>query len=118
MREIEGGQILFTQGAWEIHAEFENSEWVEIFHHCRKWNPADDRVGYSYQIPSDTECPGCGKTQPDEIQALAAMHNMDRPAREYGQHLAGMLQREYNRIYAEIVKKVDSMCLTGNGVDE
>ena len=111
--------VLFTQGAWEIHAEFSNSEWVEIFHRCQMWDATRDRVEYSYQHPNDTECPGCGETQPDEIQALAAMHNMDKPPRVWGRTvMEQVVEQEYNRIYKELRKELKDMSLTGDGISE
>ena len=75
----EGGRVLFTLGSWEIHGVLD-SEWVEIFHICQPYAPIGDVLAYSYQNQDDTDCPGCGETQPDEIQALEQMHNMDKPA--------------------------------------
>ena len=119
MREIEGGQILFKLRKWEIHAMIEYPEWVEIFHHCKPWEPNEDRVSYSYAIPGDTECPGCGATQPDEIQALAEMHNMDKPPRVWGRTvMEQFMEQEYNRIYKELRKELKDMSLTGDGVSE
>ena len=116
---IEGGHVLFTQGAWEIHADITDSEWVEIFHHCQKWNTIKDQVEYSYQHPDDPDCPGCGETQPDEIQALAAMHNMDKPPRVWGRTvMEQVVEQEYNRIYKELRKELKDMSLTGDGISE
>jgi len=111
--DLEGSPALFVLGSWEIHALFENSNWVEIFHHCKKYDPEGDRVEYAYQLPYDTECPGCGAIQPDEIQALEQMHNMDRPAREWGKSLIEMLQEDYDAIYAENMK---NHFIRGDGV--
>ena len=99
-REVIGGQILFTQGAWEIHAEFENPDWVEIFHRCDRYDKVGEKIGSSYQLPNDIHCPGCNAIQPDEIQALEVMHNMDRPARQWGdQFMARMINTEFKAIF-------------------
>ena len=113
--EIATNHVLFTQGAWEIHAEFEDSEWVEIFHYCNRKDKVGEHIVSSYQLPNDTHCPGCDAIQPDEIQALVQMHNMDRPAREYGQSLQEMMRKDYEQIFAQAEKK---LFLRGNGVNE
>ena len=94
--------VLFALGAWEIHALFEDSEWVEVFHHCQKYDPIEDRVEYSYQIPGDTSCPGCNAIQPDEIQALEQMHNMDRPPRRWGKSLMEQIKEDYQKMYRQM----------------
>ena len=94
--------VLFTQGSWQIHSLFEDSEWVEIFHTCKKYEPKEDRVEYAYAIPDDTSCPGCGATQPDEIQGLVAMHNMDRPSRAWGQSIMKQMKEDYRRITGHV----------------
>ena len=115
MREEGYGHILFELGSWEIHALFEDSDWVEIFHHCKKYNPIEDRVKYSYQLPNDVHCPGCNEIQPDAIQALEQMHNMDRPARQYGMSLIEKIKRD---MVLAIRKQEEMLCLTGNGVND
>lgn len=111
----EGGYVLFTLGSWEIHALFEDSQWVEIFHHCKKYNPIDDQVKYAYAIPGDTVCPQCNEIQPDEIQALEQMHNMDRPPRKYGRSVMEQLKRNYEQTFRQVEKNT---FLRGNGVDD
>ena len=103
---IEGGRVLFKLGKWEIHAVIHAPEWVEIFHHCVPWDPEDDRLTYSYSIPGDPKCPMCGETQPDEIQALEQMHNMDRPARQHWgkSTLPDMLEAHYKQVFDENLK--------------
>ena len=98
----EGGHVLFTLGSWEIHALVEDSEWVEVFHLCKKYDPVEDRVEYSYQLPDDTHCPGCDAIQPDEIQALEQMHNMDKAARQWGKTFMEQLKEDAERIYWEM----------------
>ena len=102
----DGDYVRFTMGSWEIHELFEDPEWVEIFHCCKKYNPIGDRVEYAYQLPDDTECPGCGSTQPDEIQALAAMHNMDKPSRRWGKTLIEQIKEDYERMYEQMMNKI------------
>ena len=99
--------VLFVLGAWEIHELFEDSEWVEIFHTCKRYNVVGDRMEYAYQIPGDTACPGCNEIQPDASQALEQMHNMDRPARQYGMSIVERLKRDYERMHRQ-----------GDGVDD
>ena len=106
--------MLFTLGSWEIHGVLD-SEWVEIFHICQPYAPIGDVLAYSYQNQDDTDCPGCGETQPDEIQALEQMHNMDRPAQQYSQSLAEMLREDYEQMFTKVEKK---MFLRGSGVNE
>ena len=110
--------VLFTLGSWEIHAMFEDSNWEEIFHHCKKYDKKGDRVEYAYQIPDDTSCPGCNAIQPDEIQALEQMHNMDRPTERWGKSLMEQIKRDHERLYRQLSRKLDSMCLTGDGVND
>ena len=119
-RDIDGDadHVLFVLGSWEIHALFEESEWVEIFHHCKKHDPIDDRVEYAYQLPGDTACPGCNAIQPDEIPALEQMHNMDRPPRRWGQSLMEQMKEDYQKMYVKMKRELDGMCLKGNGVNE
>lgn len=107
--------VLFVLGTWEIHALFEDSNWVEIFHHCKTYDPKGDRVEYAYQIPGDTSCPGCNERQPDEIQALEQMHNMDRPPRMYGKSVMEQIKEDYEKMYRQVEKNI---FLQGNGVNE
>ena len=116
--EIEGGQILFTQGTWEIHAEFENSEWAEVFHLCQKWDPTQDTVKYSYQIPGDYHCPGCDALQPDEIQGMVAMYNMDKPTRQWGRSLMEQVKHDFAHLERVARLELKNMSLTGDGVNE
>jgi len=117
-REIEGGQILFKLGKWEIHSMIEYPEWAEIFHHCKPWGPKDDRLTYSYALPGDTECPMCHATQPDEIQALTAMHNMDKPPQIWRITIMDQIEQHYALLYEQIKHELDDISLTGDGVSE
>ena len=107
--------VLFVLGSWEIHALFEDSNWVEIFHLCKKWDPVNDQVVYSYQLPNDVHCPGCNEIQPDEIQALEAMHNMDRPTERWGKSLMEQIKRGYERMHRQVERE---MCIKGDGVND
>ncbi len=114
----DGGHVRFTIGSWEIHELFEDSEWVEIFHCCKKYNPIGGRVEYAYQIPGDVQCPGCGQRQPDEIQALEQMHNMDRPSRMYGRSTPISSIREAKEAYQKMYAQDQRHFIRGNGVNE
>ncbi len=111
MSVIVGSQALFKLGDWELHALVKDSEWVEIFHHCKKYEPIEDRVECSYQHPNDTECPGCGETQPDEIQALVALHNMDnKPLQKtlkemLDDQLAPLIKQTQREIFKQLMSK-------------
>lgn len=104
---------LFKLGHWEIHAMIENPEVCEIFHWCQRDTDGDDPVHWSYQLPGDEECPGCGAVQPDEIQGLVAMYNMDHPVDEmYGRSVGiDLIQWEkmWNKVFFEQMKAVNHM---------
>ena len=54
-----------------------NQFYSDVVHVCEKHK--DERGMVSYQIMGLTYCPGCGETQPDDIQTIWALHNMDKP---------------------------------------
>ena len=100
---LRNGHILFKLGKWEIHSMIETPEIVEAFHHCVEYTIPNDRLEYSYQIPGDNQCPGCDAVQPDEIQGMVAMHNMDQnqPARWWGRSLTELLRKDIKRNFME-----------------
>ena len=98
--------VKFKLGKWEIHQLAEDIEYVEAFHHCNPYTPEEDRVEYAYQIPGDEHCPGCDAVQPDEIQGMVAMHNMDMPSRGGGSTFPKQrLMKEWNKIWTEQFRK-------------
>ena len=66
-------------------------------------------------FPESANCPGCGKIQPEEIQALEQMHNMDRPALVWGKTVMEQIKKDYEKMYAEVMKEY---CVRGNGSNE
>lgn len=95
------GHVRFKLGKWEIHQLAEDDEWVNAFHHCQKRNPVKDRVEYAYQVLGDNHCPGCNAVQPDEIQGMVAMFNMDQPARVWGRTVMKQMDEDHTRIFME-----------------
>lgn len=113
MNTIEGGEILFKLGDWEIHALIEDQNRCEPCHHCNRLDKEDVRIAMSYQIPGDDHCPGCDAIQPNEIQGMVAMYNMDRPQREvWSKSFMQQIREDDARIFNEEWKKIS---ITGNG---
>lgn len=105
MNTLEGGEILFKLDDWEIHAMIETKEIAEALHWCDRPDENGEEIEWSYQLPNDDHCPGCDAIQPDEIQGLVAMYNMDHLARVWDSNLMNavleQMKEDYDRIFAE-----------------
>jgi hypothetical protein len=69
---------LFSLGDWHIVAIAEGIQGSEIIHFCNCEDKTGVPIRWCYQHWNDTTCPGCDEVQPDEIQALDQMMNVDR----------------------------------------
>ncbi len=107
--EPDPGEVLFVLGDWEIHALIEAAQVSEAFHRCNRKDKAGVEQAWSYQIPDDPHCPGCDAIQPDEIQGLVAMYNMDENVDEmYGRSEAARqtkMMKQWNQLFTEQLQK-------------
>lgn len=99
--------LLYQNGDWGIYT----AESVglagyvsDVVHNCSTKTKSTGKYKLvSYQIIGVTECPGCGEIQPDDIQTLWQLHNMDVPqaTRLWGKgplEWASTTQREIMRL--------------------
>ena len=113
--------LLYQNGDWGIYTGTSvglDQFYSDVVHYCSKTKTVNDAnvltgSGFnlaSYQIIGNTKCPGCGETQPDDIQTLWQLHNMDKPdpTTVWGKvplALAKTSIKEINRIQKEIIIK-------------
>ncbi len=74
--------LLYKNGNWGIYTGTSvglGQYYSDVVHECYHKKGSDALASVSYQIIGMTICPGCGETQPDDIQTLWALHNMDKP---------------------------------------
>lgn len=108
--------LLYQNGDWGIYTGASvglEQFYSDVVHECR--DKKDTGVpAISYQMSGSTKCPGCGKTQPDDIQTLWALHNMDMPEPVRwgrGRWGRGPLEwaktsiRELNQVQTKMIKK-------------
>jgi len=104
--------LLYQNGDWGIYtAEAVGLyDYVsDVLHECSYKKDADGLSMVSYQIIGSLDCPGCGETQPDDIQTLWQLHNMDKPnpTIEWGRGpltWAHTSIKELNRRQAKMIK--------------
>jgi hypothetical protein len=89
--------IRFEQDGWVlvVPAEDPDGPGLDCVHGCA----LRETVQWSYCLPDDPACPGCGKRMPDNVQGLYAMSNFDGPARFPG----GWIKQE-------IARKIEENC--------
>ena len=75
--------LLYQNGDWGIYtaASVGLAGYIsDVVHDCSTKTKSIGKYRLiSYQIIGDVRCPGCGKVQPDDIQTLWQLHNMDVP---------------------------------------
>ena len=69
-------------------------------------------TGWSYQLRGGSHCPGCDAIQPDEIQGMFQMANMDCPQRLTEDHLKALIAKVVMDTQKAWMKE---MFLDGNG---
>lgn len=97
--------LLYQNGDWGIYTGFSvglDQYLSDVVHECS--------IGpvITYQIIGNPKCPGCNETQPDDIQTLWQLHNMDKPTLVWGQgplQWAKTSQQKLNKIQTKMIKK-------------
>ena len=105
--------LLYQNGDWGIYTGTSvglDKYYSDVVHECGYRKNAKDSGLVSYQIIGITKCPGCGEIQPDDIQTLWALHNMDKPTptRVWGvgpMNTPFLAVKSQNRIQKETIKK-------------
>jgi hypothetical protein len=97
-----------------VPAEDPAGKGLDCIHACRRKDKSEEKtfISWSYAIPGDSHCPGCGAVMPEEVQGLYQMSNFDNPARLPAGWLTQSIDREMKRMWLESWK---SMSLTGSG---
>jgi len=105
--------LLYQNGDWGIYTGASvglEQYYSDVVHECYHKKGYDTLAAISYQIMGMTICPGCGETQPDDIQTLWQLHNMDKPTptKIWGKGplaWTSTSQTILNRITKETIKK-------------
>ena len=105
--------LLYQNGDWGIYTGASvglEQYYSDVVHECYHKKGSDALAAISYQIMGMTICPGCGETQPDDIQTLWQLHNMDKPElytrwSTDPRAAAFLAVKEINRIQKEMIKK-------------
>ena len=114
-----GAEVLFTLGDWEIHAMSGIPHIAEAFHICDRGDETGVGMHWSYQgREENSKCPGagCDAVQPDEIQGMVAMFNMDNPQRQWGKTVFDKLLEDDMR--EGFMRNWEEIALKGNGFFE
>jgi len=74
--------LLYKNGNWGIYTALSvglHNYNSDVVHECGYKKDPNVLGSVSYQIIGNVTCPGCGEIQPDDIQTLWQLHNMDVP---------------------------------------
>jgi len=102
---------LFSLGDWHIVAIAEGVQGSEIIHFCECEDEEGVPIRWCYQHWNNTVCPGCGETQPDEIQALDQMNNADSVV-SASERISRMINKSMKRVFWHGFKDI---ALIGDG---
>ena len=107
--------LLYQNGDWAIYEGASvglGQYFSDVIHECKHktYVAGNKHKMVSYQIIGSVKCPECGEIQPDDIQTLWQLHNMDKPTptKIWGKGplaWASTSQVILNRITKETIKK-------------